>query len=191
MHASLILLLTSLAASVVAAPMPNVSPSESPVTVREVDEDAIVPAVENMKREILERLDAIVQRSTPDDDLLDANEKRRLASGVIPPGLNARDEDRRDANDIDEVDVEEVEKRRVYDHSGVNKRRVYDHSGVNKRRVYDHSGVNKRRVYDHSGVNKRRVYDHSGVNKRRVYDHSGVNKRDDDSEYTASEVDDE
>ncbi|KAF2675636.1 hypothetical protein K458DRAFT_425324 [Lentithecium fluviatile CBS 122367] len=147
MHASLILLLTSLAASVVAAPMPIVSPSESPVTVREVDEDAIVPAVENLKREILERLDAIVQRSTPDDDLLDANEKRRLASGVIPPGLNTRDEDRQDAHAM-YISNGSWQKRRVYDHSGVNKRRVYDHSGVNKRRVYDHSGVNRRDAED-------------------------------------------
>lgn len=89
MHASLILLATSLAASVVGAPVPTVFPSESPAPL-------MVREVENLKRSILEQLDAIVQRSIPnndddddnDNDVSDANEKRRLASGIVPPGVN-------------------------------------------------------------------------------------------------------
>ncbi|KAF1973222.1 hypothetical protein BU23DRAFT_140416 [Bimuria novae-zelandiae CBS 107.79] len=88
MHASLILLVASLAASAVAAPMPIQSPAESPepLKVRKVDENTIIPAVENLKREIFERLDTIVLRSIPDDEQNQgfklSNDKRRLASGT-------------------------------------------------------------------------------------------------------------
>ncbi|KAJ4360611.1 uncharacterized protein N0V89_001177 [Didymosphaeria variabile] len=85
--------------------------------VRDADPEAISPVLENLKRQILERLDTIVQRSIP-DDLSDANEKRRLASGMIPPGLNTRS----DAEDEDINDEDELEKRRTYDGKGVNKR---------------------------------------------------------------------
>ncbi|KAL5425278.1 hypothetical protein PMIN06_004773 [Paraphaeosphaeria minitans] len=78
MRASLIFLITSFTASAVAAPVASASPIESPepLMVRDADADAISPILENLKREVLERLDVIAQQSTPNEDVSDEIEKR-------------------------------------------------------------------------------------------------------------------
>ncbi|KAJ4303190.1 hypothetical protein N0V90_002083 [Kalmusia sp. IMI 367209] len=80
MHGRLVCLITSFAASVITAPVPisPVSPIESPepLLVREASGEAISPVLDTMKREILERLDAIIQRSVSDNHSFDANDKR-------------------------------------------------------------------------------------------------------------------
>ncbi|KAL5413527.1 hypothetical protein PMIN03_003738 [Paraphaeosphaeria minitans] len=108
MHAGLIFLVASLAASAVAAPMPIQAPAESPV-IREAEADPKASVLDNLKREVLERLETIVLRSIPDEDEEDqtfgpSNDKRRLAYGATKADPNYK----RDA--------------RFYDHDKVNRR---------------------------------------------------------------------
>ncbi|KAF1972993.1 hypothetical protein BU23DRAFT_554536 [Bimuria novae-zelandiae CBS 107.79] len=171
MHASLILLVASVAASAVAAPMPIQSPAESPepLKVRDVDEDNIIPAVENLKREILERLDTIVLRSIPDhgrnQNFELSNGKRRLASGATGAEPNYK----RDARDQNVGGSWQKRDARVYDHSGVNKRdRSLRTSKPTYKRAhsYGNGGVNYRRdAREYSGPSanyKREARQYSG-----------------------------
>ncbi|KAF1964040.1 hypothetical protein BU23DRAFT_83476 [Bimuria novae-zelandiae CBS 107.79] len=77
MHASLILLVASLATSAVAAPVPVVAPFESP-------ESLMVREVEVLKREILERLEAIAKRSTPQGYEGEVYDKRDVSTALQP-----------------------------------------------------------------------------------------------------------
>ncbi|KAF2675657.1 hypothetical protein K458DRAFT_437835, partial [Lentithecium fluviatile CBS 122367] len=102
MHSHLILFVATFAASIVAAPIPaptnDAVEAASPLTVREANAAVIAPELDIIKREILERLNAIVERRAPGNDPIeklerpDANDKREPETlGVHAPANDKRE----------------------------------------------------------------------------------------------------
>jgi hypothetical protein len=81
MHASLVCIATFCVASAFAAPMPSIPLDKDSVslTMRGEDVEASLPVLESLKREILQQIDAIVQRSVPNDQPPNEEEEQEVS----------------------------------------------------------------------------------------------------------------